>query len=277
MIKNMLVGVLYGDLFMRCLYKVRPYEKVKGSANAVHEKWKAILTDELLAGNSKGFKKNCQKIVDDFLAVECYDEPKPRVGVVGEILVKFHPLANNFVVDLIEKEGGEAVVPDLLDFFMYTFYNSTIKYELLDGKKMSKFIGSAAIAVMEYMKKPMYKALKGTKFGAPTHIKKMAKMADKVIGLGNIMGEGWFLTAEMLELMHTGANNIVCVQPFACLPNHVTGKGVMKELKRQNPLANIVAVDYDPGASEVNQVNRIKLMMSVAFTNLKNETEKKDN
>lgn len=274
LMKDMVISILYGDLLMRLLYKVRPYEIVKGSANELYEKWNAKLSLDIEAGKSKLFKQNVKDIVADFNNLKVSDEIKPKVGVVGEILVKFHPGANNQAVELIEKEGGEAVVPDLLDFFMYAFYNDTIKFELLDGKFIKKFVSNFAIWYIEMLKKPMLKALKGTKFGAPTHIAKMAKLASKVVSLGNISGEGWFLTAEMLELMHSGVSNIICMQPFACLPNHVTGKGVMKALKTYNPSANIVAVDYDPGASEVNQINRIKLMMSVAFTNLKNGENK---
>ncbi len=269
---NMVYAVLYGDLFMRCLYRVRPYEKVKGSAQAVYEKWNAVVCEQMERGDTKSFKKNVAQIVKDFDAVETIDVQKPRVGVVGEILVKFHPTANNHIVDLIEREGGEAVMPDLLDFFMYAFYNDTIKFELLDNKRSKKRKSDFYIWFIERLKKPMLQALKGTKFGAPTHIAKMAKLASKVVSLGNLAGEGWFLTAEMLELIEHGAPNIVCVQPFACLPNHVTGKGVMKALKAYDPSANIVAVDYDPGASEVNQINRIKLMMSVAFSNMNGQT-----
>ncbi len=167
------------------------------------------------------------------------------------------------------------MVPDLLDFFMYAFYNDTIKRDLLDGTRKKKFVSDMAIWYIEQVKKPMLKALQGTKFGAPTHIAEMAKEAKKVVSLGNISGEGWFLTAEMLELLHSGVNNIICMQPFACLPNHVTGKGVMKALKKYDPHANIVAVDYDPGASEVNQINRIKLMMSVAFSDLNDKAQAK--
>ena len=269
---NMVYSVLYGDLFMRCLYRVRPYEKNKGEANAVYEKWNAIVCEQMEKGDTKSFRKNVAQIVADFDAIETLNVVKPRVGVVGEILVKFHPTANNHIVDLIEREGGEAVMPDLLDFFMYAFYNDTIKFELLDNKRSKKWKSDFYIWFIERLKKPMLKALKGTKFGAPTHIAKMAKLASRVVSLGNLAGEGWFLTAEMLELIEHGAKNIVCVQPFACLPNHVTGKGVMKALKAYDPSANIVAVDYDPGASEVNQVNRIKLMMSVAFSHMRGET-----
>ena len=268
---NMVYSILYGDLFMRCLYRVRPYEKEAGAANAVYEKWNAIVREQMERGDTKPFAKNMAQIVKDFDAIPTLDIKKPRVGVVGEILVKFHPAANNRLVELIEREGGEAVVPDLLDFFMYSFYDDTVRYELLDGSLKQKRKSDFYIWFIERLKRPMLKALEGTKFGTPTHIREMAKLASNVVSIGNIAGEGWFLTAEMLELIEHGASNIVCVQPFACLPNHVTGKGVMKALKAYNPSANIVAVDYDPGASEVNQVNRIKLMMSVAFSNLRGE------
>lgn len=267
LVLDMLYSVLYGDLLMRCLYKVRPYEVTAGSAQALYEKWNDTICRELHQGKHR-FKQNVQTIVKEFDAIPVYDVKKPRVGVVGEILVKFHPVANNHVVSLIEQEGGEAVVPDFLDFFLYSMYNNNTRYRLLDGSRFKKFTGNLGIRLIERYRKPMQEALRGTKFGTPTSIVDMARMASAVVSPANMSGEGWFLTAEMLELMHSGVNNIICVQPFACLPNHVTGKGVMKELKRQNPQANIVAVDYDPGASEVNQVNRIKLMMSVAFSNL---------
>ncbi len=264
---DMLRAVLYGDLLMRCLYRTRPYEKVKGTADALYRKWDETLRRQFRSGRHS-VRKNAQRIVADFSAVEISDVKKPRVGVVGEILVKFHPVANNRIVNLIESEGGEAVVPDFLDFFLYGMYNNNTKYELLDGSALSKTVGNIAIRFIEHFRKPFAEALEGTRFGVPADIYKLAEAARHVVSTANMSGEGWFLTAEMLELMENGTNNIVCVQPFACLPNHVTGKGVMKELKRQNPQANIVAVDYDPGASEVNQINRIKLMMSVAFANL---------
>ncbi|MBQ7227771.1 MAG: 2-hydroxyacyl-CoA dehydratase [Clostridia bacterium] len=263
-------STMYGDVMMRLLYKTRPYEKVKGSANALFEKWVKIVSEDLR--NKKTltrFGKNVRAMVKDFNELPVYDIEKPRVGLVGEILVKYHYGANNHVVELIEAEGGEAVCPDMLDFFMFGFQNSTIKHDYLDGKWSHKFANSMLINLVEFFRKPMMNALKGTKFGHPTNIRVMAEKAKKVVSLCNLAGEGWFLTAEMLDLFDEGVNNIICVQPFACLPNHVTGKGVMKALKELNDKANIVAVDYDPGASEVNQVNRIKLMMSVAFRNMR--------
>lgn len=256
-------AVAYGDLLMRCLYRVRPYEKNAGETWATYCRWNKLLQSEFLLGDVPT-KKYGSRIVSEFAAIPTLDVKKPRVGIVGEILVKFHPLANNRVVELIEREGGEAVCPDLLDFFMYSAYDVTIKHDLLDGSYASKLCSDIAIAYLEHKRKPLVDALNGTKFGAPSRIIELARKAEKVTSLGSMTGEGWFLTAEMLELIDEGAPNIICMQPFACLPNHVTGKGVMKELKRRFPQANIVAVDYDPGASEVNQINRIKLMMTVA-------------
>ncbi len=271
MLKALVDAVIYGDLLMRCVYKVRPYEKNAGETEALYSKWNELLSKEF-SGGDVPTKKYAAEIVSEFDAIPTLDIVKPKVGIVGEILVKFHPLANNYVVNLVEREGGEAVVPDFLDFFMYSFYNSTIKFDLLDGKRMSKFVSDMAIWYIEKLRAPMVAALKGTKFGTPTRIEALAANAEKVVGLGTMVGEGWFLTAEMLELIAEGAPNIICMQPLAGLPNHVTGKGLMKELKRLYKQANIVAVDYDPGASEVNQINRIKLMMSVAHDNVKRGT-----
>jgi predicted nucleotide-binding protein (sugar kinase/HSP70/actin superfamily) len=276
LLKRSMMGLIYGDLLMRVLYKVRPYEKVAGSANKLYEKWRDICLKSLKDASLSEYKKNITNIVDEFSKLEVTGVKKPMVGVVGEILVKYHPIANNNVVGIIESEGAEAVVPDLLDFFFYVLHHANVKHELLDGSYKRMLIQNIIIDVLEYLRKPMIKALSSTKFGHPISIHKLAKAASEVLSLGNISGEGWFLTAEMLELMHEGVNNIICMQPFACLPNHVTGKGVMKELKRLNPMANIVAIDYDPGASQVNQLNRIRLMMSAAFKNLNEVKENKE-
>ncbi|GHV40180.1 2-hydroxyglutaryl-CoA dehydratase [Clostridia bacterium] len=269
MLIRALQGLIYGDLFMRVLYATRPYEKIKGSADALHEKWALTCLKSLKKADSKTFKANIAAIVAEFDELPLLNVKKPRVGVVGEILVKFHPTANNDVVTLLEAEGAEAVVPDLLDFFLYSLYNADFKHKNLGGKLTSKLTSDAVIAFIEAYRKPLHVALEQSRrFSPPTHIRELAKMAEPIVSLGNQTGEGWFLTAEMVELIHFGAQNIVCAQPFACLPNHVTGKGIIKELRNRYPMANIVAVDYDPGASEVNQLNRIKLMLSAAAKNL---------
>jgi len=270
-------AVVYGDLLMRCLYRVRPYEKVPHSANALHEKWRDICIDAIINPKSKYSHKDiCKGIVEDFDKLPI-DETlrKPRVGVVGEILVKYMPLANNNLVDLLEKEGAEAVVPDLMDFLNYSFYNSNYKSEFLGTSKATSFALNAAIKAIGMIRNPAIKALEESKrFEPPMKIEAIAELAKPLISIGNQYGEGWLLAGEMAELISSGTPNVVCIQPFACLPNHVVGKGVIKQLRKLYPESNVVAVDYDPGASEVNQLNRIKLMLSVAKKRMEeNNTE----
>ncbi len=264
-------GMIFGDIFMRCVYRTRPYEVVSNSVNEMHEKWekKCIEFLSMKHLSRQKFNKLCRDIIEDFDSIPLKDIKKPRVGIVGEILVKFLPSANNNLVDLLEAEGAEAVMPDLLDFFLYSFYNTNFKAEKLGMSKFSAIKCNVGIKAIEWLRKPATKAFEISKrFDAPSKIDHLADMAKDIVSLGNQTGEGWFLTGEMLELIHEGANNIVCAQPFGCLPNHVVGKGVIKELRRRYPLSNIVAIDYDPGASEVNQLNRIKLMLSTANKNL---------
>ena len=267
-------AVVFGDIFMKCVYRLRPYEAVPGSVNAMHEKWKKVCQEFVSQGypSRHRFSQLCHDIINDFdQNIELLDIKKPRVGVVGEILVKFLPAANNYLVELLESEGAEAVVPDLLDFLQYCFYNQNFKVSHLGMKKSKATIGNLGIAAIEWFRAPATKAFEKSKhFAPPADIRNLGKMASEIVSLGNQTGEGWFLTGEMLELIHSGAPNIVCTQPFACLPNHVVGKGVIKELRRRYPESNIVAIDFDPGASEVNQLNRIKLMLSTANKNLGN-------
>ncbi|QNO13991.1 2-hydroxyacyl-CoA dehydratase [Alkalicella caledoniensis] len=272
-----LMALVYGDLLMRVLYKVRPYEREKGSANKLFEKWMDVCKNSLKTGDRKSYKENIHNIVDDFDNLRLNNISKPKVGLVGEILVKFHPLANNNIVDIIEAEGAEAVVPDLTDFLLYCAFNNVHKYKYLNGTMKSQLYSKAALGVIEFYRRVYINAVKASKrFTPPKSIHEIAQGAAKVVSLGHQTGEGWFLTGEMVELIEEGVKNIVCMQPFACLPNHVTGKGMMKELKRVYPGSNIVAIDYDPGASEVNQLNRIKLMLSTAFENLQASTVSKD-
>jgi len=268
-----IMALVYGDLFMRVLYRTRPYEKINGSANELHKKWNERAKSNLINGSKREFNKNVKEIISDFDNLPLLNIKKPKVGVVGEILVKFHPTANNDIVRILENEGAEAVVPDLLDFFFYSILDADFKAKYLAGSKMSKNLCNMAIMYMETYRKTMKKHLeKSNRFHKPKHIRELANMASPVLSLGNQTGEGWFLTAEMIELIESGTTNIACLQPFGCLPNHVTGKGMIKTLKERYPISNIVAIDYDPGASNVNQLNRIKLMLSVAFKNLEEET-----
>ncbi len=257
-------AVVYGDLLMRCLYRVRPYEAEPGSANRLYRRWNDIAIESLTTKSRWTYRKVCAGIVEEFDRLPLLPgKRKPRVGVVGEILVKYMPLANNRLVELLERENAEAVVPDLMDFMNYSLYNATYKHEFL-GKK-SDFVSRVGLQAIRALRKPAMDALeKSHRFDVPLPIEQVAQLARPFLSIGNQYGEGWFLTGEMAELIGTGVPNIVCIQPFACLPNHVVGKGVIKALKKAYPQANIVAVDYDPGASEVNQLNRIKLMLSAA-------------
>ena len=267
---KMVLAILYGDILMQVLYRTRPYEKVQGSADALFEKWSKIADKNIKDCKLKEFKRNVKNIIKDFDNLEIFEDVvKPKVGVVGEILVKYHPTANNDIVGVIEKEGGEAVVLDLLDFFLYGMYSKEFNYKHLAGSFKNMAVNKSLINILEVFRKPLVKALKESKrFRPPSHIKETAKKAQDIISLGNQCGEGWLLTGEMVELIDSGVENIVCLQPFACLPNHVVGKGMIKALKKRNPYANVAAIDYDPGASSVNQLNRIKLMMATAHKNL---------
>ncbi len=269
-------GAVFGDIFMRCTYRMRPYEKIKGSVDELHKKW-LEKTRTFISGRSLNFftfNKMCRQIIRDFDAIEITDIKKPRVGIVGEILVKFSPAGNNHLVELLESEGAEAVVPDLLDFLLYCFYNQIYKAKHLGTSRKSARNAKLGIWALEKLRGAASKEFAKSKhFTPPASIYETVKNAEPIVSIGNQTGEGWFLTGEMVELIHSGVNNIVCTQPFGCLPNHVVGKGVIKELRKHYPLSNIVAIDYDPGASEVNQLNRIKLMLSTAQKNLEQEKE----
>lgn len=268
-------ALIYGDVFMRVLYQTRPYEQVPGSANALHQKWLKIAQKSVQEGKKGEFRRNIRQIIREFDELPLKNIRKPRVGIVGEILVKFLPLANNYLVELLEAEGAEAVCPDLIDFFMYSLYNANFKADYLGKKKSSARINNLIISYLENYRKVASDALRSSnRFEPPVHIRTLSEYAEPIVSTGNQTGEGWFLTGEMIELIHSGVPNIVCAQPFGCLPNHVVGKGVIKELRHAYPESNIVAVDYDPGASEVNQLNRIKLMLSTASKNM--TKEKKD-
>ena len=271
MLLQAVYALQYGDVLMQCLYRTRPYEVEPGSANRLFDHWMVTCKGQLESGESYGrFKRTIRQIVEDFDTLPLQGEgAKPRVGVVGEILVKFHPTANNQIVDVIEREGCEAVVPGLIEFFLFGVAGGIFQKDPL-GRSSKGALGSkVALSAIKKFRAPVNKALaESSRFNPPANIYELAEYASEILSLCNSMGEGWLLTAEMVELIKTGAPNVVCTQPFACLPNHVVGKAVIKELRRRYPESNIVAVDYDPGASEVNQLNRIKLMISVAKANL---------
>ena len=271
LIKRIVYGAVFGDILMKCVYRMRPYELEEGIVNRKHKIWEqrviAFVTGSSVSHGT--FKKMCREMVHDFDTIPISDEKKPRVGIVGEILVKFLPAANNHLADLLEAEGAEPVVPDLIDFICYCFYNQNFKVEKLGFKKSKATIANLGLKAIDWLRKTANEALEQSRHFTPSaDIRDLAKMASPIVSAGNQTGEGWFLTGEMMELIHGGVPNIVCIQPFGCLPNHIVGKGVIKEVRREHPEANIVAIDYDPGASEVNQLNRIKLMLSTAQKNL---------
>jgi predicted CoA-substrate-specific enzyme activase len=268
LLHRLMMCTVYGDLLMQVLFRTRPYEKQPGSATALYESWVARCKEGVSAGDFKTFKKNIHGIVEDFDTLELNGKSRPRIGLVGEILVKFHPGANNDIVQIIEREGGEAVMPGLMDFLLYCAYDYDFNHRFLSRSKLAALAGNAVIKAMEFYRRDMRKALTASaRFVPPPTIDGLAFGAEPFLSRGNQTGEGWFLTGEMVELIEAGVPNILCMQPFACMPNHITGKGVIKVLKDHFPNVNIAAVDYDPGASEINQLNRIKLMLSVAFKN----------
>lgn len=268
LLNRLMMSVVYGDLFLQTLYRTRPYEKVPNSANELYEKWVERCKQSLYKADFKTFKQNIYGIVKEFDELPLLDIQKPRIALVGEILVKYHPTANNGIVDIIESEGCEAIMPGMMEFLLYCAYDYDFNHEYLSKSRLSALAGNLAIKAMEFYRKDLRKALaQSHRFTPPHRIDELAFGAAPILSRGNQTGEGWFLTAEMVDLVEQGIDNIVCMQPFACMPNHITGKGVIKALKDIYPQANITAIDYDPGASEVNQLNRIKLMISVAFQN----------
>ena len=278
LLKKLLKGIIYADLLQKMLYKNRPYEKNKGETEKLFCDWFERIEKLCVNGNKKEFSASIYQIVEDFENIELDTSiKKPKVGIVGEILIKYHPYGNNFVANILEKEGAEVVLPDFLGFVKYTVINQVIANEMFVNKKLNAMLSRVGIKLIDLYEKDVLNALSKSKKGylPPTDIWHLAENVKKVLSTGNQTGEGWFLTAEMLEYMENGIQNIICVQPFACLPNHVVGKGVIKTIRDNYPEANIVPVDYDPGASQSNQVNRIKLLMTVAKDNLKATKEVK--
>ncbi|MBQ7477034.1 MAG: 2-hydroxyacyl-CoA dehydratase, partial [Selenomonadaceae bacterium] len=257
---------VYGDLLMNVSNRMRPYEIRHGETDKLFEECMTIAKADLVNGNYLTFRRNVKNFVAQFDSIEIDEHLElPKVGIVGEILVKYHPIANNQLEKILAAEGAEVVMPDFVDFFLYTAYDAIARQKLLGGSHKDKLFAEIFIQLIEFFRRPMKNALKDSKhFRAPYSIKETAKLASRHVSLGNMAGEGWFLTGEMVKLIEEGVENIVCLQPFGCLPNHITGKGVMHNLRESYERANIVAIDCDAGSSEVNQLNRIKLMLAVA-------------
>lgn len=271
LVKRLALAFLYGDLFEKVVYRTRPYEAQEGQADQLHTTWLERARKNIITGKFNEFRQNVSKIVTAFDHMPLKNVKKPKVGIVGEIFVKYSPLANNNIVRLLEKEGAEVVCPDIIGFMNYSLYNQIYRHDHLGFSNKSKLFAKLALKVIDWCEKPLNEALKNSnRFTISTAIEQLAADASAILSLGNQTGEGWFLTGEMIECLQNGTNNIVCMQPFGCLPNHIVGKGVVKELRSQYPQANIALIDYDPSVSLVNQVNRLKLMLATANKNLVN-------
>jgi predicted nucleotide-binding protein (sugar kinase/HSP70/actin superfamily) len=267
MISPALYGILYGDLLMCLVNQVRPREIVKGSAEEMADKWTEILNRQIVGKRISyaQVKRNYQLIIDDFAKIETDDLPHVKVGIVGEIFVKFSPLGNNNLEDFLVSEGAEPVMAGVLDFVMYCAYNPILDAKLYGIGRPVAPIYRLVCSFLSKKQQDLIRIMeKDGRFTPPSSFKKTCHANEGYISSGVKMGEGWLLTAEMLELIESGVNNIVCAQPFGCLPNHIVGKGMMKPIKERHEGVNIVAIDYDPGATRINQENRIKLMLANA-------------
>ncbi|MBQ9162902.1 MAG: 2-hydroxyacyl-CoA dehydratase [Clostridia bacterium] len=273
MIHRLLYGILYGDLLLTLVNQTRPYELEKGRAEALADEWSERLAREMTASRIRysEVKKTYRRIIDSFAAIDVGGRdrrtaPAVRVGIVGEIFVKFSPLGNNQLEDFLVSEGAEPVLSGLIDFCLYVVTNSIVDYELYGIGKMKAKIYKIADKFFLRKQKDLIDIIdKEGSFNPPTPFAHTRTLARGYVGMGAKMGEGWLLTAEMLELIDEGVNNVICTQPFGCLPNHIVGKGMMKPIKERYPHVNLVAIDYDAGATKINQENRIKLMLANAI------------
>ena len=267
LVRKLIYAMLYGDLLVNAANQVRPYELTSGDTDRMLDRWQKVLTQEFQAGRGmsrRQMRRNFDAILADFETIPVSREEKVRVGVVGEIYVKFSPLGNNNLEDFLLSEGAEPVVPGLTDFIIFKIFNREVDVDIYGGPWAKKKLCQIFKGYIEACQRDMIAALNKTRFHAPGTFESMHKLVQGYLGDGNKMGEGWLLTGEMLELIHTGVPNIVCTQPFGCLPNHIVGKGMIRKLKDDYPCSNIVAIDYDPGATKINQENRIKLMLANA-------------
>lgn len=273
MLRRFIGALVYGDTLMLLRNQVKPYEVEHGASVKLVDRWIEKLSKTFSSGGGfsvKEQKKYLDRIARDFSKIEVKKVPKVKVGVVGEIYVKYAPLGNNGLEEFLEEQGCEVCVPGIMGFILFKVDNRIEDYKLYGGKRIVHSLASILFNYIRKMETLMIESTVKYGFTPPGRYEDTKKLVDGVIGYGTKMGEGWLLTGEMLELAETGFENIVCTQPFGCLPNHICGKGMVRKIKAINPKANIVAIDYDPGASKVNQENRIKLMLSVA----KEELEK---
>ena len=267
-LRKAVYAVFYGDLLMNVANQVRPYELTCGDTDTAIEDCMTFLLDDMNRGKGMSYKSmivNFDRIIERFKQISVSSEEKVRVGVVGEIYVKYSPLGNNSLEQFLLSEGAEPVVPGLADFVLFKIFNREVDVDIYGGKWLKKKLCQVMGSYVKKHQRAMIDALKRSgRFRAPGDFDELHHYIQGYLGDGNKMGEGWLLTAEMLELIHTGVPNIVCAQPFGCLPNHIVGKGMIRRLKDDYPWSNIVAIDYDPGATKINQENRIKLMLANA-------------
>jgi len=274
LIHKMHDALLFGDTVMTLIHQIRPYEKEKGAC----ERLKAEIDKDVEAYYQHRFpltwgrsKRLCDSIIERFQAIETEKTPRPKVGIVGEIYVKYSPLGNNRLEKTLENEGVEVVIPPLYDFFLYSFDSRAHDIKRYGGPRRERWILKFLVAYIEFWRERTRKKIEKSGFERPVSYKKLKSLSRGFIDVGTHIGEGWLLTAEMIDLIEHGAPNIVCTQPFGCLPNHIVGKGMIKKLKNHYPQSNIVPIDYDTSASKINQLNRITLMVSNAFRNFESE------
>ncbi len=268
LVRRLIYAMMYGDLIMNVANQVRPYEVERGAADGMVAHWVDEIVDRFTRGkgmNRREMRRIFREIIADFAAIPVREEEKIRVGIVGEIYVKFSALGNNHLEEFLLAEGAEPVVPGLTDFMIFKIYNRVVDVNIYGGSALKKEVCDFFMDYVQKCQHDMIDALKASgRFRAPGDFEQLRRLVDGYLGEGCKMGEGWLLTAEMLELIHSGTNNIVCAQPFGCLPNHIVGKGMIRALKDNYPDSNIVAIDYDPSATSINQENRIKLMLANA-------------
>ncbi len=271
-----LAAIYYGDLLVTLKAQTAPYELHAGDASALQARWLDTVCGWI--GQGKGYsqkemKKVMPRIAAEFAAIPVHRVPKVKVGVVGEIYVKYSPLGNNDLEEFLAGQDCEVNLPGLMGFVQYCAYNPSETARLYGGTFLEKHVSDLILGYIEKMETVIIDALKTNGYHAPLPFRELTKLTEGLISKGDKMGEGWLLTAEMAELIRAGYENIVCAQPFGCLPNHICGKGMINKLREMYPQANITPIDYDPSATRVNQENRIKLMLAVARERLE-ETEK---
>lgn len=279
MARKLIGALVYGDTLMLLSNQTKPYEVHKGESMALVDSWIENIVGQYKEG--RGFKLEQQKqnlddMAKSFSNIERTIVPKVKVGVVGEIYVKYAPLGNNNLEAFLGEQDCEVCVPGIMGFALFKLDNRLQDIELYGGNKVKYMALSKAYDYLEKMENLIVECAVKYGFNPPGKYSHLKNLVKDVVGLGNKMGEGWLLTSEMLELAESGYPNIVCTQPFGCLPNHIVGKGMIRKVKELNPNANIVAIDYDPGATRVNQENRIKLMLAIANENLQNQLDEEN-